>query len=211
MLISEARWHLSSFESQPYNVTITKLQYTHYIMKTHYICQPSYQGEITASPSKQSWSPLPFCNAQGPSSNTKTTLLRLKGLLSLTETLSAQPLPALAAHAQKTLLNSQHREPLLQFPSALSEACRARELPPLTAFLHACSAMASFLSLLFSFQKCISANTTGFLFQPGKKKWLFLPQCAHFPRGRNPWHLHTFASISIAVLLNRNISKSWRR
>lgn len=70
-------------------------------------------------------------------------------------------------------------------PPGLSEACRARELPPLMALLQACRTTALSLSLLFIFPKCIYANITGFLFQPDKKKRLFLPQCVHFPRVRN--------------------------
>lgn len=138
---------------------------------------------IQCNPEVCIWSSLSICNAQGSSCNTKNTLLRLRGLFSLTETLSAQPLPQLLTPRKPHWI-----------PSTGSHSCSSPSLlwslqskwaPSSDGPSASLQNMASFLSLLFIFPKCICANMTGFLFQPDKKKWFFLLQCVHFPRVRN--------------------------
>lgn len=168
-----------------YNET---LQCTHVILRKLLMTFVSLATKMKSWPIQRNpgmciWSSLSICNAQGSSGNTKNTLLRLRGLFSLTETLSAQPLPQCSPPGNPTEFPAPAATPAV--PSAFSEACRASELPPLMAILQACRTMASFLSLMFIFPKCVCANMTGFLFQPDKKKWLFLLQCVHFPRVRN--------------------------
>lgn len=80
-----------------YNET---LQCTHVILRKLLMTFVSLATKMKSWPVQRNpemciWSSLSICNAQGSSSNTKNTLLRLRGLFSLTETLSAQPLPQL--------------------------------------------------------------------------------------------------------------------
>lgn len=91
------------------------------------ICQPNYQGEIMARDVHLTIPVHLQCTGamgqyQDLIADLSLFVWSVRDLLSTAPAMDAQP--------QKTWLNSLQWEPPLQFPSAFSEACRARELPP---------------------------------------------------------------------------------
>lgn len=180
-----------------------------YVLRNLPVAFVSLTTKVKSWPEMCIWPSLYICNAQGPWGNTKISLLIWVCLFGLSETFSAQPLPWMLSPRKPGWIPCSGSHPCSSPQPSLKPAGQGSSL--LMASLHACGTAASFPFLLFNFPKCVCANTTGFLFQPDKK-WLFLLQCVRFLWVRNcDLYIHFFIQVNVAVFLNRNISKSWRR